>query len=162
MLLNSISWPEFAKISSVITGLIILQLGLGKKASYPYGLLFGLNLYLITGLVILTDLILMLFIEKVISSGVRILEKFDFIRQKKINLKRFLSDSKIGIYLQHLGKLGVLIITALPFAGGVWSGAALSKMVNLSRPIAIILLTIGVIIGASIFHFGSLGIITVI
>jgi len=159
---NSFSWPELAKLSSVIFGLIFLQLSLGKKVSYPYGLLVGLNLYTITGLVIITDLVLMLFIEKVISSGVRKLEKFDFVKQKKINLKHFLTDTKIGIYLQHLGKLGVLIITALPFAGGVWSGAALSKIVNLSRPIVIILLTIGVIVGASIFHFGSLGLIAVI
>ena len=61
------SLEDFYKGFIVISGLVITQLILGKKGAFPYGILFGLNLYLIAGVVILTDLVLMLFLEGMIS-----------------------------------------------------------------------------------------------
>ena len=138
-----------------ITGLIAIQIALGKKGSYPYGIMLGLNLYWVTVIVIITDLSLMIFVDRMIdvTQGHFALPKI--VRKRVNRLYKWLLESVWGKRLQQLGKLGTLSLTATPFIGGVWSGIALAHILVLTRRSTLTLITFGTFIGCGIFLFAS-------
>lgn len=153
------SLEDFYKGFIVISGLVITQLILGKKGAFPYGILFGLNLYLIAGVVILTDLVLMLFLEGMISVSRQRFKLFKIIHDKFIKWQECLETSTLGKRVLPIGKAGTLIITATPFSGGVWAGLAVSRILTLRFNETIWLVGLGSIIGCGLFLLAALGFI---
>jgi uncharacterized membrane protein len=150
---------NFYKGFLVILGLVVTQLLLGKKGAFPYGIVLGLNLYLIASVVIITDLILMLLLEEMITySG----QRFKYLRMIHIKLRKwqnYLEHSALGKKILPIGKAGTLILTATPFSGGVWTGLAVSRILTLRTNETLWLVGAGSIIGCGIFLLAAMGLV---
>jgi uncharacterized membrane protein len=132
-------------------GLIITQLLLGKKASFPYGILLGFNLYVVSFIIIITDILLMLAVDKVFKIAAKTVFPFTIIYSRLLKLKTHLEEGSLGKKLLLLGRMGALIITAIPFAGGVWSGVIVARILNLQYKQTYMLVGVGTVIGCGIF-----------
>lgn len=139
--------------------LIITQLTLGKKGAFLYALLFKMNLYMVSIVIILSDLFLMVFIVKLFQATVNRVFPFTILQRKAIRIEQKLKTSNLAEKIIKIGKAGTLIITAIPFAGGVWSGMVLSKILQLDNKQTYWLVGIGAIIGCLIFLLASKGFI---
>lgn len=136
---------------AVVLGLVLVQILFGKKGAFPYGIVSGLNLYVVSMVVITADLVLMIVVDQIIGVTTGNVFVLRIIQRRLTRLHQRLKGSYWGERLQHLGKLGTLGITATPFAGGVWSGVALSHIIVLPRRVTFLLVGFGSIIGCGIF-----------
>jgi uncharacterized membrane protein len=143
----------------IILGLIITQLLLGKKGAFPYGIVCGLNLYLIAGIVIITDLVLMVFLEEMMTITRQRIKFFDIIHSKLKKWQNYLENSTLGKKILPIGKAGTLILTATPFSGGVWTGLAVSRILTLRSNETLWLVGSGSIIGCAIFLLAAMGLV---
>ncbi|NQS98107.1 MAG: small multi-drug export protein [candidate division Zixibacteria bacterium] len=130
--------------------LIGVQLILGKKISFPYGVLMGLSPVYIGIVALASDFALMPFALLLSDNSKRIgwLEK---LRRKLFADEKKVRESKWLKRFQNMGKVGVVLIVSIPGAGGVWTGAVLSHILNLKKLETYILLGLGSAIGCIIF-----------
>lgn len=142
--------------------LIITQITLGKKGSFLYAIIFNMNLYVISVVIIISDIILMLFVGSLFQVTTKHVFPFTLLKRGAENKEQKLKKSKLAEQIIKIGKLSPMILTAIPFAGGVWSGMALSKILKLSNKEAYWLVSIGSVIGCIIFLLGALGIINLL
>jgi len=62
----------------------------------------------------------------------------------------------------QIGWLGPLVITAIPFGGGVWTGMSLARVMNLPGKQTQLAVGVGTVIGCLIFVLASLGILSLV
>ncbi len=142
--------------------LVVTQLTLGKKGAFLYALILEMDLYLVSMVIIISDLFLMVFINKLFQTTVNRVFPFTILQRKAIRIEQKLKTSNLADKIIKIGKAGTLIITAIPFAGGVWSGMALSKILQLDTKQAYWLTGIGVVIGCAIFLLAAKGFINLL
>ncbi len=142
--------------------LLFIQLALGKKGAFLYAVFLGMNLYLVSVVIVASDLLLMVFVNRLLQVTMNRVFPFTVLRNKAIKAEEKLKASTWGDKLIRVGQAGTLIVTAIPFAGGVWSGIALAKILQLSNKQAYWLTGIGSVIGCIIFLFAAMGIIKLI
>ena len=142
--------------------LLVAQYTLGKKAAFPLGLIMGLNAWEIGIIVIISDFVLMAFINHLFDLS---FEKFRWARylqkrssriQDRLNQRRWTSG------LMKIGWLGPLIMTTIPFGGGVWTGISLARVMNLSSRQSSLAVGVGVILGCLIFVLAALGFLSIV
>jgi len=104
----------------------------------------------------------MVFINKLFQTTVNRVFPFTILQRKAIRIEQKLKTSNLADKIIKIGKAGTLIITAIPFAGGVWSGMALSKILQLDTKQAYWLTGIGVVIGCAIFLLAAKGFINLL
>ncbi|MCF7824054.1 MAG: small multi-drug export protein [Candidatus Marinimicrobia bacterium] len=93
------------------------------------------------------------------------LDRFNWTRALKERSERFQEKLKTGAWsaqLIQLGWLGPLIITAIPFSGGVWTGMALARVMVLSTRKTIWAVGIGAVLGCSIYTLAALGFVSIV
>jgi len=142
--------------------LLLAQYTLGKKAAFPLGLVLGLNAWEIGIVVILSDFILMTGLNFMFDLS---FEKLRWARYLKDRIERGqnrLSNRKWLSGLLKVGWLGPLVITSTPFAGGVWTGISLARVMNLSKRQTNLAVGMGVILGCLVFVLASLGILSIV
>ena len=142
--------------------LIIIQLILGKKGAFLYALLLHMNLYLVSLVIIISDLLLMVLVSRLFQVSLTRVFPFTLLQNKAVKIEQQLKQNNWGEKLIRIGQAGTLIITAIPFAGGVWSGIALAKILQLTNKQTYWLTGIGSVIGCIFFLFAALGIIKLI
>lgn len=138
--------PEFAKIITFIG----VQTLLGKRASFPYGLLVGLNLFEITALVVANDMIQTFVLLNCFGY---LKSKFPMFKTKERAKKRW--KEKIETW----GFPGVIAVSALPYGGGALTGSILAISTNLNKIRAYWSIVAGCIIGSLLFCAGFGGIL---
>jgi len=84
------------------------------------------------------------------------------IKNRSERVQLHLKQGKWTARLIRLGWLGPLTITALPFAGGVWTGMALARVMLLSHRKTILAVGAGAVLGCSIFALASLGVLNIV
>jgi len=84
------------------------------------------------------------------------------LKQRSELIQDKLKRGKWSSRLIQLGWLGPLTITALPFAGGVWTGMALSRVMVLSHRKTLWAVGVGAVLGCSIFTLASLGVLSIV
>lgn len=141
-----------------IAAFIGVQYLLGKRGSYPYGLMVGFGLYKITLLVIFSD----------IMQTLLLLNFFDYFSRKIAWLKKKWKGREFkkkegtrGNFREKLkqwGAPGILVMSALPYGGGALTGSILAMSVNMEKRRAFFFIVSGCIIGAILFYFGFTGI----
>jgi uncharacterized membrane protein len=146
----------------LLLGLIINQLLFGKKISFPYGILIGINLYVISITIILTDLLLMVFIDRSYCFMAQRVFPFTLIQKKVIKYNKRLEESLLSKKVLFCGKASAMIITAVPFAGGVWSGLAIAYSLNINKIQTYWLVGAGTVIGCGIFYIAAEGVLQII
>lgn len=142
----------------VVVTLVIIQLILGKKASFPYGVLMGMSPVNIGVTVLITDIGLMFFAQALLENSLRLkwlkkLQQKIFISEDKLERSRWLRS------FQNLGRLGVVIATSIPLSGGIWTGLLMSKVLGLGKAESYVLVALGSTFGCAIFVVSFLGIV---
>ncbi len=141
---------------------MLAQYTLGKKAAFPLGLFMGLSVLNISLAVILCEFTLMVAVDFIFELS---FDKFRWARYLKDWSERVQAHLQKGRWtskLLKLGWLGPMTITAMPFAGGVWTGMALARALSLPRRTTIWVVGIGAILGCGIFALAALGILTLV
>ncbi|MBT3227744.1 MAG: small multi-drug export protein [Candidatus Marinimicrobia bacterium] len=149
------------KILAIIP-LLVAQYTLGKKAAFPLGLIMGLNAWEIGIIVILSDFVLMVIINHMFDLS---FEKFKwamYLRERSTRIQARLSKRNWTAGLMKIGWLGPLIMTTIPFGGGVWTGISLARVMNLSSRQSTFAVGVGVILGCLIFILAALGILSIV
>jgi uncharacterized membrane protein len=139
---------------------IISQLLLGRKVSIPYGIAVGLNVYLVLSLATTIDICLIPFVFWVYKGTTR---KISLVIKKRLSSKEEkINESRMMRFIKPLGRMGVLVVTAIPFSGGVLTGIALCRLLKLRYKESFVLLSIGSFLGCLLFVLGVEGIIKLI
>jgi uncharacterized membrane protein len=138
-----------------IAGFLGVQYLLGKRGSFPYGLLMKLNLLEISLLVILSDIIQTLTLINFLDI---LLEKLPFLRklkEKRENRKKNNPTKKkpsLWEKLKQHGSWGLLAIAALPYGGGALTGSIVATSMGLEKKKATIIIITGCILGTALFY----------
>ncbi len=138
--------------------LIITQFAVGKKGSFVYALLLHMNLYMVSLVIIVSDIFLMFVIGKLFDASTRFFP-FNKLQHRAERLEQKMQTSALAGKIRKIGTAGVLVITATPFAGGVWSGMILAKILQIRNSRAYWLTGIGSVIGCAIFFLAAEGLI---
>lgn len=144
-----------------ILSFIGVQYLFGKRGSFPFGLILKFGLIKISFLVILSDMILSIFLLNLLPHSIKKIKNLRLV-------KRFLwrgknkSENLFGKYLKKFGKSGLLIISALPYGGGALTGTIVATSIKMDKFNAFILITIGCIIGTTIFYMIFSGIFIIL
>ncbi len=149
------------KILAIIP-LLVAQYTLGKKAAFPLGLILGLNAWEIGIVVILSDFVLMVFINHMFDLSVEKFKWAMYLQERSLRIQDRLSQRKWTAGLMKIGWLGPLAITTIPFGGGVWTGISLARVMNLSSKQTSLAVGLGVILGCLIFVLAALGILSIV
>lgn len=137
-----------------IAAFLGVQFLLGKRGSFPYGLLVGFSLVKITLLVIVSDII----------QAFLLLNFFDFFARKVPWLKKKVGSCDTprpaaagkGVWnrVKRWGAPGLVAVAALPYGGGALTGSILALSMDVEKKKAFYFLITGCIIGSVIFYFG--------
>ncbi len=143
--------------AAILITLVCIQFTLGKKCSFPYGVIMGTSPITVGFVALGCDILLAIMVRTLIenSSRLKILKKYrDRLTAHELKVKR----SKLASF-QNLGKIGVVLVVSIPCAGGVWSGAILSQILALKRTDFYWTIILGSAIAAAIFVLSFEGII---
>jgi uncharacterized membrane protein len=131
-----------------------VQFLLGRRGSFPYGLLAEFSLIKITLLVIVSDII----------QALLLLNFFDFFSRKIPWLKKKIHKcdmEKQEVYtgkwwtkIKKWGTPGLVAVAALPYGGGALTSSILAVSANMNKKPAFFLIVAGCIIGSMIFYLG--------
>ena len=138
------------------------QYTLGKKVSFPLGLVLGVEAYEIGIIVVLSEFVLMAIINHIFNLSFENFKWALYLRERSERIQAHLKQRTWTARLIQIGWLGPLIITAVPFAGGVWTGISLSQVMNLSNRQTLLSVGVGAILGSLIFVLASLGILSIV
>ena len=141
--------------------LILTHFALGRRGSYPYGLLVNFSLVKITVLVLISDMFLTVGLLHLFELS---FEKVGFLRKLKSRLnKKEKKESQKSFWgkVKKWGGPGIIIIAALPYGGGALTGSILASSMKMEKKRAFLFITIGCIIGAILFYLACTGILAV-
>jgi len=138
------------------------QYTLGKKVAFPVGLVMGLTAYEIGVIVILSDFLLMAVINHMFDLSFERFKWAIYLRKRSVQVQLHLEKRNWTAWLMNIGWLGPLAITTLPFAGGVWTGTSLARVMNLSKRQSNVSVGLGIILGCWIFVLAALGILSLV
>jgi uncharacterized membrane protein len=152
------NFPVLFQPVIVVVTLVFIQLILGKKASFPYGVLVGMSPVNIGVIVLIADIGLMFFAQALLENSL----KLKWL--KKLQQKIFISEDKLERSwwlrsFQNLGRLGVVVVTSIPLSGGLWTGLLMSKVLGLGKVESYALVALGSAFGCAVFVVSFLGII---
>lgn len=148
---------EIGKILSFIG----VQYTLGRRGSYPYGLLIHFSLFKITAIVVLSDMIQTVFLLRSLDAVLGWLKRFR-ARLRKSPANPVKSEKRFWERFRRYGALGIFLVAALPYAGGALSGSILAVSLKTDRRRAFFIITAGCILGSVIFHLGFTGILALV
>lgn len=133
-----------------ILGFIGVQYLLGKRGSFPYGILMKFSLLEIAALVILSDMIQILVMINLLDV---LTEKFPWLRKlRNRKPKRKRDKPTLWERLKTQGDYGLLAISALPYGGGAMTGSILAASMKMDKRKAFVIILGGCILGTAIFY----------
>lgn len=154
--------PGFLNELWKIVTFLAIQYLLGRRGSFPYGLLVKFSLIKISLLVVLSDIIqtlaLMYFFQFTI-------ERWKWLQKIKERLERKKnSEPKRSIWgkLKKHGKFGLLVVAALPYGGGALSGSILALSMKIDKKTAFLYIITGCAIGTILYYLGFTGIVSIL
>lgn len=125
-----------------------IQYALGRRGSYPYGLLVNLSLFQIFLLVILCDALqtitLLLFFDRL--PGIRQLLEKKQNRLKEKNSRRWPQ------YISKYRYSAMVFISAIPYGGGSLSGSFLALSTGSPKFKSFLLILSGCVLGTLVYH----------
>jgi uncharacterized membrane protein len=135
-----------------ILGFIAVQVTLGRRGSYPYGLLLRYSLTQISLLIILCDAVQILILLTSVDSLIRRLpwlaRHFERRREKRISRP---PTHWLNRITKHRFP-ALVFISALPYGGGALSGSLFALSCQCDKPKAFVFIIIGCILGTLIYH----------
>lgn len=138
--------------------LVVIQLILGKKVSFPYGIVFGYDPVNIGIIITICDIFFIVFLLFVLESSSRI--KFiRRLREKYTDKSENWKDKPMFQYFNSLGRIGIVVVIMIPFTGGLWTAYFLTKLLFLKKTETLSLIILGAILGNSLFVLSTMGLL---
>ena len=144
--------PLWLDESWKLISFFLIQYALGKRGSFPYGLLIGFSLVKVAILVALADILQTIILLNLMEYSLnrvslfRGLKNFLEKRQEKRRQRQWLMK------LSNLGNLGLLMISSLPQGGGALTGSLVAISLRARKLPAILSISFGCIISSFIFY----------
>lgn len=134
-----------------------VQFIMGKRGSFPYGLLVEFSLVKITLLVIISDIIQTLVLLNFFGffSG-----KIPWLRKKTQKSESGKQERSGRGWLNKIkkwGNAGLVAVAALPYGGGALTGSLVAVSAKMDKKKAFLLIIAGCIIGSVLFYLGFAG-----
>ena len=137
-----------------------VQYTLGRRGSYPYGLLVKFSLIKITIIVLISDMIQTVVLLHLLEFSS---EKIGWLKRLKNRLaKKEKKETKKSFWLKlkKYRGLGLIAVAALPYGGGALTGSILAFSMKMEKKRAFLYITFGCTIGAILFYLGFAGILS--
>jgi len=122
----------------------------------------GISVYEIAVIVIICEFVLIAFVHLLFDLSSERFRWASYLNDRFKNMQIRLKQRSWTSRLVQIGWLAPLLITAIPFSGGVWTGLALSRVMDLSNKQAFWSVSIGTVFGCGIFLLTALGVLTII
>jgi uncharacterized membrane protein len=122
--------------------------------SVPVALALHFPHYVVFTMVFVLDMLQVPMFYRIFSKGIPqvwfIRKLFSFLpSQEKVE------NSKLGKLAQHLGGIGITLITASPsFGGGIWSGVLIAQMLRMDYKKSFFYIGLGSLIGTIVLVYG--------
>lgn len=142
----------------VVSTLVGVQIIIGKKASFPYGILMGLSPLTIGIIVLFSDLGTIPLLQFLLSSSQKI-RWVETWRQKLIQRQGRWEQQRWFQSVKRMQNWGVTAVVAVPLLGGINTGAIMSHLLNLKKFEAFVFMGLGAAVGSAIFVLGAYGIL---
>jgi uncharacterized membrane protein len=155
-----------------IFSFIAIQYSLGRRGSFPYGLLLGLSLFEITTIVVISDIVQTILL---LNFLVYTRQRFKSIYKKlkldkneanneniiavKKKEKQVQKRKKLTEWLEKNGSAGLIFIAALPYGGGALTGSIVAVSIKMNKKKAFFLIIIGCIISSFLYYLGFTGLL---
>ncbi|MCI0470190.1 MAG: small multi-drug export protein [Candidatus Aminicenantes bacterium] len=139
-----------------------IQYVLGRRCSYPYGIVVGYSLLKITLLVFICDITITFALLILFEKSAK---KIPWLKKKRDEYAADKPGKKKKNWLQRLKKnkaAAIILITAFPYGGGVLTGSIFAFAMKIPIKKSFFLIIIGSIICSLIFHLGFAGILALI
>lgn len=141
---------------------MVAQYTLGKKVAFPLGIFMGLSVLNIAIAVIICEFTLIIAVDVLFSFAFDRIKWAQWLKERLERVQERLQKRSWTAPLVKLGWLGPLTITAMPFAGGVWTGMAFARILTLSHRTTLWVVSIGALLGCAIFALAALGILSLV
>lgn len=149
------------KVNLVILTFIVMHAALGRKVSILYGVACKMNLYLVLGLAMALDVFFTIFIYFLSEQAVSRLSFLRKIKERIISRQEKLTGSAVKLRrcFRPLGRIGIVMVTAIPFTGGINISIPLTHTLNLNKRESLLLLFAGNFLGCLIIILGIKGVL---
>jgi len=151
------NWKGISEIASFIG----VQYVLGRRGSFPYGLILDFSLLKIGVVVILSDVIQTIILINFLPAAIRKVKELERVKTY-LEKKRENSEGRFRNYFRKYGSSALLLISALPYGGGSLTGSVLAVSLKISKIRSFLLIITGCVIGTFIFYLIFTGLISII
>jgi uncharacterized membrane protein len=139
----------------ILVSFFFIHIGLGRKISIPYAIALGFTDHYILLFAFTLDVLQIPFFKYLYTHT----SKISIIKRLKEGMERRSEDmegSKLIKWAKGMGKIGTVMLAAMPFqGGGMWSGVLLAHVIKLDRKQMYVFLSIGSLIGCTIMAYGT-------
>lgn len=139
-----------------------IQMILGAKGSLAYGLYAGVPYTSMFWIIFICHLIMLYPVYHIIYWGKSKADNMEFMKKMAEKQEDFLERTGLARTFTVMGKAGMLLSTALPLLGGVWSGVIIGHLMGISKRDIFIYVTIGAFFSAGVYVLIGMGVISFI
>lgn len=134
-----------------ILGFLGVQYLLGRRGSFPYGILMKFSLLEIALLVVLTDVIQILVLINLFDV---LSNKIPWLSRRRDGKRKRSKQTKPSLWekLKRHGDWGLLAIAALPYGGGALTGSIVATSMGMDKKKAFCIIITGCVLGTAIFY----------
>jgi len=138
----------------------MIQYALGRRGSFPYGILMKFSLLQISILVIISDILQTILLLKFFNF---FFHHNNWIKRLKARFKKFRPGKKKERWkkLKSIGPWGLFILSAFPFGGGALSGSLLAISLKMDKRKAFFIIIAGCIVSTTLYYLGFAGILSI-
>lgn len=126
------------------------------------GIFMGLSVLNISLAVLLCEFMLIAAVDILFNVSFDKFKWAIWLKERSERVQNRLEKRPWTSKLLAFGWMGPLAITAMPFAGGVWTGMAFARILALPHRTTIWVVSIGAVLGCSIFALAALGILSLV
>lgn len=139
-----------------------IQYLLGRRGSFPYGLLVNFSLIKISLLVVLSDIIQTIILLHLFEFSITRWKWLHKLKARMEQKKKSESKRTIWAKLKKHGKFGLLVVAAFPYGGGALSGSILALSMKMDKKTAFLYIMTGCAIGTILYYLGFTGIVSLL
>jgi len=141
-----------------ILSFLAVQYTLGRRGSFPYGLLMKFSLEKLSLLVVFSDLLQTLTLLHFFDACVG---KWRWLRNLRRKLTHSEEERSLRNRLKRAGNWGLVVVSALPYGGGALTGSILAVSLHIDKRKAFAAIMSGCVIGTLLWYLVFAGILTV-
>lgn len=143
-----------------IVTLFLMQYAMGKRGSFPYGLVLQFSLVKIVVLIILADIIQTVILMYLLETSSRKISWMQGIKEKLMRYQRKREQKKWFQKFGGWGLLGIFLISSLPQGGGAITGCLLAFGVQARKIPAIVAISCGCVVSDFLFYAAFQGLLS--